>query len=123
MGVAPSYFVNKPQFVQGKSLTVATLNNGQIGVVGEITLPNTGWWIFFVSGWRPGDTGNGSYVALIQNGSTICASDAGEFQFSMSGGRYFSNLNKLTLELTNWTGKTLSNVNIGGLIFNAIQIA
>ena len=101
----------------GKQLTTPSVANGESGNIGSIELTSAGTWIVSASGWLPAEIKKG-----IVNLDNVAACSASEYQFSLTGALATNKAKTLYLKVTNWSGKTASNVTSVGLIFIACRI-
>lgn len=107
--------------VTGKSTPSRVEGNGGNAVLATIDIPSTGVWIVCASGWLP-ISGKQGYAALLNGVYSLCATDTGTYQFSMSGILSASSATQVKLQYTSWDTVAHDNTQIPGLIFKAVKV-
>mgnify|MGYP001623227842 FL=1 len=107
--------------VTGKSTPARVEGNGGNAVLATIDIPSAGVWIVCASGWLP-ISGKQGYAALLNGVSSLCATDTGTYQFSMSGILSASSATQVKLQYTSWDTVAHDNTQIPGLIFKAVKV-
>lgn len=104
-------------FIQGISVTASSLANGATGKVGYINIPEKGIWILTASGWWPTQVTSG-YIDM----PSVATTGTTPFEFSISGIYKCDNPTTVNLNIINWSGKTVTDVSIAGLIFRGVKV-
>lgn len=109
------------EFVTGTSVTASSIANGGTGKIGQITIPSNGIWIFTASGWMPSSIGANGYVQF--SGMDTCGTGGTKYIFNIAGILKTSSAPKtFDLNLTNWSGAGVENVNISSLNLCAVKV-
>lgn len=103
--------------VYGQNATASSITNGGTGVIGNLNIPAAGVWVVSASGWLPDSIKQG-----IVNIDNIGGCSASDFQFNIFGIVQYNSQTTVKLNITNWSGSTVSNVTSNGLIFRACRI-
>lgn len=107
--------------VNGKSTPARVEGNGGNAVLATIDIPSAGVWIVCASGWLP-ISGKDGYAALLNGYASLCGTDTGKYQFSMSGILSASGATQVKLQYTSWDTVAHDNAQIGGLTFRAVKV-
>ena len=105
----------------GKSTPAHVDGNGGNAIVALLNIPSAGVWVITAAGWLP-ISGKDGYAALLHNGLTLCGTDTGKYQFSMSGVLSTATATQVKLEYTNWDTAGHDNVQIPGMVFKAVKV-
>lgn len=108
-------------FVMGTGKATGSIANGQEDVLATLELPSAGIWVVTATGWWPTDVSAG-FAFLEFGGSSIGGTGKQEYQFCVSGICKSAQKVTLNLKITNWSGKTVSNLTVPGLVFRAVKV-
>lgn len=108
--------------VYGTSTPANVAGNGGNANIASINIPSSGVWIVMASGWLPGNIQKGYANLIADSGGTLCGTDTGQYQYSMSGILYTTQATQVKMNFVNWDSTSHNSVQSAGLRFKAVKV-